>query len=129
MRKKSKKIKYGKQRDFSSIGTILEDFKKEGDKKGLPLEFSRDKYISHEFQKYGYELAKELGDLKNKSLYIKLAKETPRGILETAKNFVKDAYDVKSPAKLYMWKLSELKKAKKANTQKELKTTSKKSKQ
>jgi len=29
-----------------------------------------DKYISYEFQKYGYELANELGDLKNKSLYI-----------------------------------------------------------
>jgi len=69
-----------------------------------------DKYISFEFQKYGYELAKEMGDLKNKSLYIKLAKETPRGFLETAKNFVKDAYQVKSRPKLFMWKLAQLKK-------------------
>jgi len=69
-----------------------------------------DKYISFEFQKYGYELAKELGDLKNKSLYIKLAKDTPRGFLETAKNFVKDAYQVKSRPKLFMWKLAQLKK-------------------
>jgi hypothetical protein len=69
-----------------------------------------DKYISREFQKYGYELAKELGDLKNKSLYIKLAKETPRGLLESAKNFVKDAYQVKSRPRLFMWKLTELKK-------------------
>lgn len=69
-----------------------------------------DKYISFEFQKYGYELAKELGDLRNKSLYIKLAKETPRGFLETAKNFVKDAYQVKSRPKLFMWKLAQLKK-------------------
>ena len=65
--------------------------------------------MSQEFQKYGYELAKELGDLKNKSLYIKLAKENPRGFLETARNFVKDAYKVKSPARLFMWKLKELK--------------------
>jgi hypothetical protein len=49
-------------------------------------------------------------DLKNKSLYIKLAKETPRGLLEQARNFVKDAVNVKSPPKLYMWKLTELKK-------------------
>jgi hypothetical protein len=84
---------------FSKVGAILQDFTKD-----------EDKYISREFQKYGYELAKELGDLKNKSLYIKLAKETPRGLLENARNFVKDAMNVKSPAKLFMWKLSELKK-------------------
>jgi|SRR3989344_1958074 len=68
-----------------------------------------DKYISREFQKYGYQLAGELGDLKNKSLYIKLAKETPRGFLEAARNFVKDAYSVKSKPRLFMWKLQQLK--------------------
>ena len=71
---------------------------------------NEDKYISREFQKYGYDLAEELGDLKNKSLYIKLAKETPRGRLETARNFVKDAYNVKSKSKLFMWQLQQLKK-------------------
>ncbi len=84
---------------FSKVGAILQDFTKD-----------EDKYISREFQKYGYELAKELGDLKNKSLYIKLAKENTRGLLENARNFVKDAMNVRSPAKLFMWKLSELKK-------------------
>ena len=68
-----------------------------------------DKYISREFQKYGYELAKELGDLKSKSLYIKLAKETSRGQMEAARNFVKDANNVKSPGKLFMWKLGKIK--------------------
>ena len=77
-----------------------------------------DKYISYEFQKYGYELANELGDLKNKSLYIKLAKITSRGLLEAARNFVKDAYNVKSRPKLFMWKLSELKKESKAKKKK-----------
>lgn len=77
-----------------------------------------DKYISYEFQKYGYELANELGDLKNKSLYIKLAKETSRGLLEAARNFVKDAYNVKSRPKLFMWKLSELKKESKTKKKK-----------
>ena len=83
---------------FSKVGAILQGFTKD-----------EDKYISREFQKYGYELAKELGDLKNKSLYIKLAKENTRGLLENARNFVKDATNVKSPAKLFMWKLQQLK--------------------
>ncbi|OGM08482.1 hypothetical protein A2159_02640 [Candidatus Woesebacteria bacterium RBG_13_34_9] len=88
-------------KDFTKICDLLKEFKAD-----------EDKYISREFQKYGYDLAEELGDLKNKSLYIKLAKETPRGLLESAKNFVKDAYNVKSKARLFMWKLSELKRAK-----------------
>ncbi|MDP3994715.1 MAG: hypothetical protein Q8P91_02710, partial [bacterium] len=73
-----------------------------------------DKYISREFQQYGYGLAEELGDLKRVSLYIKLAKETPRGFMETARNFIKDAYQVKSKPRLFMWKLAELKKGKKS---------------
>lgn len=72
-----------------------------------------DKYISREFQKYGYDLAQELGDPKGVSLYIKLAKETPRGFLDSARSFVKDAYNVKSKPKLFMWKLQQLKNAKK----------------
>jgi len=69
-----------------------------------------DKYISREFQKYGYDLARELGDPKGISLYIKLAKETSRGLLETARSFVRDAQSVKSKPKLFMWKLVQLKK-------------------
>lgn len=91
--------KHNKTKGFSKISDVLHDFKSD-----------EDKYISHEFQKYGYELAKELNDLKNKSLYIKLAKETSRGLLEAARNFVKDAYDVKSPGKLFTWKLTQLRK-------------------
>lgn len=80
-----------------SVGDILVSFD--------PL---KDKYISREFQKYGYDLALELGDLEHKALYIKLAKETPRALLEQARNFVKDAGKVKSRARLFMWKLTEL---------------------
>lgn len=94
-----------KTKGFSRVGDVLRKF-----------DTDEDKFISFEFQKYGYELARELGDLKNKSLYIKLAKETSRGLLESAKSFVKDAYNVKSRPKLFMWKLSELKKAKKVDT-------------
>ncbi|MGB9637412.1 MAG: hypothetical protein ACPLY7_01300 [Microgenomates group bacterium] len=79
-----------------SIGEILQNFN--------PLE---DKYISREFQKYGYDLAMELGDLKHKSLYIKMAKEIPRPILEKARYFVKDA-KAKSKPRLFMWKVKEL---------------------
>lgn len=87
-----------KIKGFSTLGDVLKKFDKE-----------KDKYISYEFQKYGYDLAEEFGDLKNKSLYIKLAKTTPRGLLEAARNFVKDAYHAKSPARLFMWKLKQLK--------------------
>lgn len=72
-----------------------------------------DKYISREFQQYGYDLAIELNDEKHKALYIKLAKENSRGHLEAARNFVKDAPNVKSPGRLFMWKLKQLKEAKK----------------
>jgi hypothetical protein len=87
-----------KQQPFFKVGDVLKRF-----------EDKKDKYISFEFQKYGYGLAEELGDLKNKSLYIKLAKTTPRIMLEDARNFVSDAANVKSKPKLFMWKLSELK--------------------
>ena len=89
---------------FSSLGDVLKKF-----------DVQKDKYITHEFQKYGYELAKELGDLKNKSLYIKLAKGTPRRLIETARNFVKDATNVKSRPRLFMWKLAQLRKGTKDN--------------
>lgn len=65
------------------------------------------KYISQEFQDYGLLLATELGDEKHKSLYIKMAKQIDRGILERARSFVKDA-NARSQAKLFMWKVKEL---------------------
>ncbi len=96
--------------NFSKIGDILKKF-----------DTDEDKYISQEFQKYGYDLAEELGDLNHKSLYIKLAKSTPRGFLESARSFVKDAQNARNKGALFMWKLQELKKQKsnvKTTTQK-----------
>ena len=49
---------------------------------------NKNKYISREYQDYGYRLAAELGDLKHKTLYIKLAKEVSRALLEQTKSFV-----------------------------------------
>ncbi len=68
-------------------------------------------YISQEFQDYGYRLAVELEDLAHKSLYIRLAKTSPRALLEQARSFVSDA-KADSKAKLFMWKLKQLRLAK-----------------
>jgi len=91
-----------KVKGFSGVGDVLKDFTVE-----------EEKYVSREFQQYGYELAEELNDLKHKGLYIKLAKETPRVLMEEARSFIKDANNVKSAGKLYMWKLNQLKDEKK----------------
>ncbi len=79
---------------MESIGEILKRFEPTGAK-----------YISREFQDYGYRLAKELNDLEHKALYIKMAKELPRKVLEEARNFVKDAAGVRNGAKLFMWRV------------------------
>ena len=94
--------KNNQKKSFQIVGDILKDF-----------DWDEKKYISREFQDFGYRLAEELNDLPHKALYIKLAKETPRVLLEEARNFVKDANKVNNPARLFMWKLAELKKKKK----------------
>lgn len=79
------------------VGDILKKFN--------PAE---NKYVSREFQSFGYHLAEELNDLKRTSLYMKLAKTVHRSILEEAFNFVKEA-KARNKAALFMWKLKELK--------------------
>lgn len=69
-------------------------------------------YISQEFQDYGYRLAVALNDLTHKSLYIKMAKKEDRALLERALAFVTDANSAKSKARLFMWKVAQLKKEK-----------------
>lgn len=66
-------------------------------------------YISREFQDYGYRLAMELADPEHVSLYIKLAKNEDRAILEAARRFAIDSNADKKGA-LFMWKFSELRK-------------------
>ena len=87
-------------KNFSKISDIVNKYKVE----------DKDKYISVEFQKYAYDLAVELGDLAHKPLYMRLAKTTPRILLENARSFVKDAENARSKGRLFMWKLQELKK-------------------
>ena len=70
----------------------------------------RPKNIAYEFQEYGVFLAETLDDTKHYSLYIKLAKVVDRKILEEALNYTKGYYSAKSKAKVFMWKLAELRK-------------------
>lgn len=70
----------------------------------------RPKNISKEFQMYGVYLAECLDDTKRYSLYIKLAKQLDRKLLEEALNFTKGYYSAKNKAKVFMWKLKELRK-------------------
>ncbi|MCJ7827871.1 hypothetical protein MUP65_01855 [Patescibacteria group bacterium] len=91
-----------KNKQMKPIGQLLSGF-----------DWDERKYIAHEFQDYGYRLAQQLGDLPHKALYIKLAKETPRHLLEEALRCVKESASVRKPAMLFMWKLKQLKEGKK----------------
>lgn len=71
----------------------------------------RPKNIAYEFQMYGVFLAENLNDTKHYSLYIKLAKELPRSLLEEALNYTKDYHNARNKGKIFMWRLKELKKA------------------
>jgi|GEM_PF-135975 len=87
------------KKDFQALGTLFDGFQLE-DKGG---------YITQEFQDFGYRLAMELDDQPHKSLYMRLAKTENRALLEQALSFVSDAATVKSKARLFMWKLKQLK--------------------
>lgn len=88
---------------FTAIGDLFSAYQLE-DKGG---------YISQEFQDFGYRMTMELQDEAHKSLYMRLAKKEDRALLEQALSFVSDASNAKSKAKLFMWKLQQLKKEKK----------------
>jgi hypothetical protein len=86
-----------------SLGNLLQQYQPK----------PKNKYVSREFQDYGYRLAMELGDEAHKSLYIRLAKTQERGLLEAARSFAIDS-QARSKAKLFMWKLKELRAQKQA---------------
>jgi hypothetical protein len=76
--------------------------------KGQQELFDGAKYVTREYQDFGYRLALKLDDLEHKALYIKLAKEEPRGILEQALSFAIDYPEARNKARIFMWKLKEL---------------------
>lgn len=80
---------------------------------------NRDKTVSREWQKYGYDLAQKIGDPEHVSLYIKLAQKTNRKILEDAWSFVKDA-KARNKIALFMWKIKQLKEERKKKIAKKI---------
>jgi len=78
------------------------------------LEETKQRRISREFQDYAYRLAVELDDTAHTAIYMKLAKNTPRPIIEQARLFVLGANHPTSKGRLFMWKLKQLNMEKKA---------------
>ncbi|HSV95226.1 MAG TPA: hypothetical protein VLH94_04645 [Spirochaetia bacterium] len=72
------------------------------------LEETKQKRISREFQDYAYRLAVELDDTAHTAIYMRLAKNTPREIIEQARLFVLGANHPNNKGKLFMWKLKQI---------------------
>jgi hypothetical protein len=68
------------------------------------------KYVTTEHQTFGLILAQKLNDKRRLPMYIRLAKEEYRPLLEKALSFVSDYPKAKSKSALFMWKLKELRK-------------------
>jgi len=85
---------------FKSITNILDRY---------DLEETKQRRISREFQDYAYRLAVELDDTAHTPIYMRLAKNTPRPVIEQARLFVLGANKPTSKARLFMWKLKQLK--------------------
>lgn len=83
---------------MKQLGKILE----------LTQNKDRPKNLSKEFQFYGVYLAEQLSDTKHYSLYIKLAKDLPRGLLDQALTYTKEYTAAKSKGRVFMWKLKQL---------------------
>lgn len=90
---------------MQSIKELLKTADKEKFAKQL---VDKHKYVTREFQDYGYRVAMKLDDKKNASLYIKLAKDRKRAHLEQALSFVSDYNNPKNKPRLFMWKLKQL---------------------
>lgn len=86
---------------MKSLGSILKKYEVDEDKQ---------RRISREWQDYAYRLALELDDLKHKSLYMRLAKNEDRALLEEVRIFVRGSRNARSKGRLFMWKLGQLKK-------------------
>ena len=65
-------------------------------------------YVTQEYQSYGAWLSRELDDPKRMSMYIKWAKDKPRGVLESAYRFTIDYPQAKDKSRIFMWKVKEL---------------------
>ena len=95
---------------FTKLVNVLDRF---------ALDEEKQKRISREFQDYAYRLAVALDDTAHTAIYMRMAKSTPREILEKAKSFVIDA-NARSKAKMFMWKVKQIKEELKISKTKEL---------
>jgi hypothetical protein len=91
-----------KQIGFSSLGNILDKYQ---------VDEGKQRRISREWQDYAYRLALDLDDIAHTSIYMRMGKNVPRYILEEARVFVKGSM-AKSKARLFMWKVKQLKEEK-----------------
>lgn len=91
------------KKGFSNIVDILDKYQ---------IDETKQKRISREFQDYAYRLAVELDDTAHTPIYMRIAKTTSREMIEQAKSYVLDA-NVRSKAKVFMWKLKQLRMEKK----------------
>ena len=87
--------------NMKSISKIIDEVKHK----------DRPKNLSQEFQVYGVYLAETLDDTKHYSLYMKLAKEVKRSLLEEALTYTKGYIHAKNKARVFMWRLQQLKNA------------------
>lgn len=72
---------------------------------------TKQRRISREFQDYAYRLAVALDDTAHVPIYMRMVKNNPRELIEKAKSFVMDS-NAKSKARLFMWKLKQIKETK-----------------
>jgi SAM-dependent methyltransferase len=72
-----------------------------------PSTKDKKKHPKFEFQAYGYRLASDLNDLANLKIYMRLAKNVERGVMERAYAYVIDS-GVDEKGKLFLWKLKQL---------------------
>lgn len=89
---------------FKSIINVLDRYE---------IDETKQKRISREFQDFAYRLAVELEDTAHTAIYMRIAKNDPRPLVEMARLFVLGANKPSSKARLFMWKLAQLKKDKK----------------
>ena len=68
---------------------------------------SEEQSYTQEFQVFGDRLTRELGDEKRRGLYMKLAKNEQRSLLEKALYSIRDV-KARNKAALFMWKLGQM---------------------
>ena len=75
----------------------------------------RDPRNSYEHQAYGNKLAEDFNDTAHRALYIRMAKNEDRNLMEVARIFVMSQEKATTKGKLFMWKLKQLKDTKVEN--------------